>query len=123
MIWQYQGLDHIMAAIDSYSDDATLMSRCIKTLDFIAVEEEYATRIADDHDGVERIRKVMKLHPKNKTIQESGRSALLFLGASVNEGIPMLEDDGGDITLNADDMVDDDEAAEMGAAPEFPDDI
>jgi hypothetical protein len=119
-IVQMQGVDHIMNALDRHADEAKLMSRCMKTLEFIASEGDDFAEMVAEKGAVKRIRKVLKRHKKRSSIMEPGRAALVFLSAAENDGVPALASSKQDeITIGRDDL----RGAPRGPAPEFPDDL
>ena len=55
------------------------MARSIKTLDFIAMAHPDFGAIVNAHGGAAVIRKIMSAYSHVQDIQETGKSALLFL--------------------------------------------
>ena len=119
-IVQMQGVDHIMNALDRHGDEAKLMSRCMKTLEFIASEGDDFAEMVSEKGAVKRIKKVLKKHKKRSSIMEPGRAALVFLSAAENDGVPTFAtEDKGEIVIGRDDVV----GVPSGPAPDFPDDL
>lgn len=115
-----QGIDHIMNALDRHYDEAKLMSRCMKTLEFIASEGDDFAEMVSEKGAVKKIKSVLARHKKRSSIMEPGRAALVFLSAAENDGVPALQSQGtNEIVIGKDDM----RGIPSGPAPEFPDDL
>lgn len=78
-IVQHDGINVIMASIGRHAHQEKLMVRAIKTLDFIAMAHPDFGAIVNAHGGAAVIRKIMSAYSHVQDIQDSGKSALLFL--------------------------------------------
>ena len=78
-IVQHDGINVIMASIGRHAHQEKLMIRAIKTLDFIAMAHPDFGAIVNAHGGAAVIRKIMAAYSHVQDIQDSGKSALLFL--------------------------------------------
>merc|ERR1712216_561798 len=82
-IVEQDGINTIMKAIAKYANhDASserLMTRCIKTLDFIAMAHTDYAMIVNAHGGDGIITRIMDEYVTNADIQRAGKSALIFL--------------------------------------------
>ena len=78
-IVQHDGINVIMSSIARHAHQEKLMVRAIKTLDFIAMAHPDFGAIVNAHGGAAVIRKIMSAYSHVQDIQDSGKSALLFL--------------------------------------------
>jgi hypothetical protein len=78
-IVQHDGINVIMASIGRHAHQEKLMVRAIKTLDFIAMAHPDFGAIVNAHGGAAVIRKIMAAYSHVTEIQDSGKSALIFL--------------------------------------------
>jgi hypothetical protein len=78
-IVQHDGINIIMASIGRHAHQEKLMVRAIKTLDFIAMAHPDFGAIVNAHGGAAVIRKIMSAYSHVQEIQDSGKSALIFL--------------------------------------------
>jgi hypothetical protein len=128
LIVQQDGVRIVMDGIAKHPDSEKLMSRCIKTLDFIAMADPDYAAIVNAHGGSNIIKKIMAVYPQAQEIQESGKSALLFLegGTEISDDDDDDDEDDVDESDGSYSDEDDDEFGGMeapdGPPPDFDED-
>merc|ERR1712151_1165309 len=78
-IVQHDGINAIISAIGEHAREQKLMVRAIKTLDFISMAHPDFAAIVNAHGGAAIISKIAHTYSHVPDIQESARSALIFL--------------------------------------------